>query len=105
MRRKYGNKPTLVDGHMFDSLKEANHYIGLKMRLRAGQISKLEIQPEYLITINSIRVCKIIPDFRYVENGKVVVSDVKSPITRKNPVYRLKAKLLKAVHGVEMVEA
>lgn len=34
----------------------------------------------------------------------LVVEDVKSPATRKLPLYRLKAKLMKAIHGIEIRE-
>ena len=51
-KSKYRNKPTLADGHLFDSKKEASHYLNLKRLLQAKKITQLEIQPEYLITIN-----------------------------------------------------
>jgi len=35
-----------------------------------------------------------VADFRYIEDGKEVVEDVKSVITKKHPVYALKKKLL-----------
>jgi len=33
-----------------------------------------------------------------------VVEDVKSEFTRKDPVYRLKYKLMKACHGIDIRE-
>jgi hypothetical protein len=71
---------------------------------RAGQISELKLQPVYRIEINGMLVCKYIGDFEYIEDGHKVVEDVKSPITRKNPVYRLKNKLMQAVHGINIRE-
>ena len=103
-RLKYRNVRTHVDGMAFDSSKEARRYSELRLLERAGEISDLECQPVFLIEINGARVCKVVPDFSYQENGKRVVEDVKSPITRKNPVYRLKKKLLESVHGIEVVE-
>jgi hypothetical protein len=49
-------------------------------------------------------VCKYISDFVYLENGQKIVEDVKSEYTRKLPVYRLKKKLVKAVHGIDIKE-
>lgn len=110
---KYRNKKTVVDDITFDSKKEAERYQHL-LRLQAnGLIKNLERQPVYKIIINDFLVCKIIPDFRYqilmavdgmTFKDYVRVEDVKSLITKKNPVYRLKKKLLKAVHGVEVIE-
>ena len=41
---KYHNKKTEVDGIIFDSKKEANRYIELKMLERAGKIHDLQLQ-------------------------------------------------------------
>jgi len=37
-------------------------------------------------------------------NGVKVVEDVKSEVTRKLPTYRLKNKLMRAVHGIAIRE-
>jgi hypothetical protein len=39
-----------------------------------------------------------------MKNGSEVVEDVKSAITAKNPVYRLKKKLVEAIHNVKINE-
>src|SRR3990172_3854168 len=43
------------------------------------------------------------PDFSYRKSG-LVVEDVKSPVTRKLPAYRLKKKLMLACYGITIVE-
>ena len=108
---KYSNIPTFVKNQRFDSKKEAKRYIDLVHLERAGQISELEIQPEFEFKINgetfltsSGRVFKYRADFRYVEDGKTVIEDVKSPVTEANPVYRIKRDLMKHVHGIEIFE-
>ena len=102
--RKYGNHKTTINGIQYDSKKEAARHAELKLLERAGQITELTLQPVYRIEINGNLICKYIGDFRYVENGNVVVEDVKSLITRKNPVYRIKFKLMHAVHGITIRE-
>jgi hypothetical protein len=102
--RKYRNHKVAIDGIQYDSKKEASRHAELLLLERGGVISNLELQPVYRIEINGILVCKYIGDFRYVENGQAVVEDVKSPITRKHPVYRLKYKLVQAVHGISIKE-
>ena len=47
---------------------------------------------------------RYVADFQYVENGKLVVEDVKSKITQENPVYRIKKHLMMSVHGIEINE-
>ena len=49
---KYGAKKTNVDGHSFDSQKEANYYEELKIRLRAKEIKGFCIQPTFILTPN-----------------------------------------------------
>lgn len=105
-KNKYGNKKTVVDGIKFDSAKEAKRYGELKMLLKAGVIGLLQLQVVYELKVNDKRVCKYIADFEYiiVKTGETVTEDVKSEATRKLPVYRLKKKLMKQVHGIEIKE-
>lgn len=103
--RKYRNIPTVVDGITFDSRKEANRFCELKLLQKQGAISGLVLQPEYPIVMNGQRVAKWRGDFRYEQYGSVVVEDVKSAITRRNPTYRLKKKLVEAQYGIQVVES
>lgn len=100
--RKYGAKKVLLDGNLFDSIKEARRYIELDALQEAGEISFLELQPKFVIDIKGRRVCTYTADFRYrLPDGSVVVEDVKGV---KTPVYRLKKKLMAALHGIEIQE-
>jgi hypothetical protein len=103
--RKFGNEPTTVDGQRFASKAEAQRYQWLKLAVAAGEIADLECQPRFPMRVEGQLICTYVADFRYreVRTGRVVVEDVKSAPTR-TPVYRLKAKLLKALHGIEVAE-
>lgn len=101
---KYANRKVEVDGIKFDSTKEAARYSQLRLLERAGHISGLEVHPKFPFVVNGHRVGSYSADFRYRQHGEVVVEDVKSPVTRKLPLYRFKIKLLKALHGVEVSE-
>jgi hypothetical protein len=89
-----------IDGVRFDSGKEARRYNELKLLERAGQIKNLELQPRFVLQESfkrngeTHRKIEYVADFRYIEDGKQVVEDVKSVITKKHPVYALKKKLL-----------
>ncbi|PWC54263.1 hypothetical protein TSA6c_00625 [Azospirillum sp. TSA6c] len=98
---KYGAKRTEVDGIVFDSAAEARRWSVLKLEERAGLITGLERQVPYAITINGEHIAKWIADFRYVRDGQTVCEDVKGVRT---PVYRLKAKLVQAIHGIRITE-
>ena len=100
-RNKYRNQKTLVDGLVFDSRKEAVRYGELKLMEKAGEISELELQPRFTLLPSfrrdgkTIRKIEYVADFKYRNKEDAeIVEDVKSEITRKNPVYRIKKKLL-----------
>ena len=99
---KYGAHKTEVDNVVFDSKAESYHYKELKLRLSAGEIKDLQLQPAYVLQSGfkragiSYRPIIYVGDFRFTEvkTGKVVIEDVKSPATRKIASYLLKKKLL-----------
>lgn len=95
-----GRQERTVDGITFDSKAEMQDYLTLKIAVQAGVITKLELQPRYLLqdafTDASGRKHRAIyykADFRYVNSeGKIVVADRKG---HKTQAYRLKAKLFR----------
>lgn len=106
---KYRNKHTEVDGLIFDSKKEAERYCELKIMERAGLISDLqrqkrfELQPSFILNGKRYRPITYICDFYYWQNGKWIIEDVKSDITRRDKVYIMKKKLM-AYKGMEIQE-
>jgi hypothetical protein len=112
---KYHAQVCTVDGIRFDSRKEARRYERLKLLQAAGEITALELQPEFSITvrelwrdIDDVRYVdcgRFRADFRYVEprTGEVVIEDTKSGPT-KTTAYRLRKRLVEAIHGVTIRE-
>ena len=101
---KFGAKKTVVDGITFDSKWESERYGQLKAMERGGIVTDLELQVKYDIVINDIKICKYIADFVYKEespDGKIkeIVEDAKGFET---PEFKLKKKLMKAVHGIDI---
>ena len=96
---KFLNKKTVVDGIEFDSLKESRRYGQLRLLERAGEIRSLSTQTAFPLMVNGVRVANYKADFVYLRQpeGVQVIEDVKSDFTRKNPVYRLKAKIMAAM--------
>ena len=92
---KYKAKKTEVDGHIFDSKKEANYYIYLK---NCEDVVDIELQPEFLLQEKyryngkAIRPIKYRADFRVkYSDGTEKIIDVKGMLT---DVYKIKKKLL-----------
>lgn len=96
---KYGNKK----GGGFDSKREAKRFGELQLLERIGEITELETQPVYELIPkqDGERRCDYRADFRYKENGKIVVEDCKGFRTE---VYRIKRKLLLFRHGIKVRE-
>ena len=99
-----GNKYGAIRTNGSASKKEARRVAELRLLERAGEISQLIVQPVFRLEANGQLICKYIADASYVEDGVFVVEDVKSPITAKNPVYRLKKRLMLVLRGVTIRE-
>lgn len=100
-KNKYNNQKTETNGIKFDSKKEARRYMELRQLETMGKISDLKLQHTFTLqeaftTENGDRIqaIKYIADFTYVEDGKFIVEDVKSPATRRDPVYRMKNRMM-----------
>ena len=121
MRSKYGAKKITQNGITFDSKREAKRYGELLLLERAGAITELQRQVEFVLipaqrepdTIGKRggvikgkvieHKCSYVADFVYKEDGKLVVEDVKSPIT-KTKDYVIKRKLMLWVHNIRIKE-
>lgn len=127
---KYHNKKTRVHGMEFASAWEAERYKQLYLLGKSGYISNLRTQVPYeliparyeMIPTGELykvgekkgqqkykRVCveravKYIADFVYVEDGKEIVEDTKSPATRSEEGYIIKRKLMLHVHNIKLRE-
>ena len=109
-QRKYRNEKVKLDGYTFDSLKERDRYLILLMRQKLGEISGLQVHPRFKLVVEGEKVCTYCADFQYyvchsdIKGSALVVEDVKSRITSKLPSYRIKKKLMQALHGIEVRE-
>jgi hypothetical protein len=116
---KYKNKKAVVDGITFDSKKEAARYINLKCLEDAGLISDLQRQVSFELIppqklpqpykegtkmVRTLRGCSYKADFVYMKQGLQIVEDVKSAITRHNPEYIIKKKLMLYRYGIQIME-
>lgn len=105
---KYHSKRTAVDGIVFDSKREAQRYTELTMMERSGYISELRRQVKYELIPSQRRNGRVVErsvayvaDFTYIEDGVLVVEDVKGFRTAD---YIIKRKLMLWVHGIQIKE-
>lgn len=96
---KYNNKKTVVDGIVFDSKKEAMYYGKLVLLKQSGDISDFKMQVRFPLKIKNKLICTYVADFvTYGKYGEILdVIDVKGMIL---PLFRIKYKLMDALHGI-----
>jgi hypothetical protein len=115
-RSKYGATKTMVDGILFDSVKEAKRWQELRLLEKAGEISHLERQPKFYlygkdgpVLIRSRgypngRRAVWKGDFAYFCSirNKRICEDVKG---FRTPIFILKKAVVQACYpGLEIVE-
>lgn len=107
---KYHSKKAEMDGHQFDSEKEAERYSILKLLQNIGEIYDLELQKEFELIPTQRdengklleRKCSYRADFCYkTKSGKLVVEDTKGVRTKE---YIIKRKLMLHIHGIHIKE-
>jgi hypothetical protein len=104
---KYGAVPVaLPGGERFDSTGEYRRWQELCRLEAAGAIRDLTRDRRRLtfpLVVGSVTVCAYVADFSYVEadTGAAVIEDFKGVRT---PAYRIKARLMQAVHGITIRE-
>lgn len=124
VKRKYLNHKVTINGETFDSKKEYKRFCELSLLQRAGAITDLQRQLKFVLIPaqyetferygkNGKRLkdgqrciekeCSYYADFVYKENGKTIVEDTKSEIT-KTKDYKIKRKLMLWVHGIRIKE-
>ena len=108
-KSKYHSRKVTIDGHTFDSKRESEYYLELKLRKKANDILDFELQPEFVLQDGfrrdgkAIRAIKYIADFRIIHKDfSVEIVDVKGVITKE---YAIKKKLLLAKYpGIKITE-
>lgn len=102
-KHKYGAKKEEVDGIKFSSKREANRYLKLKYLQSTGVIQELRLQVPYELNPGGTFSYKYVADFVYYDVVRAchVVEDCKGFRTVE---YKKKKKLMKKVHGVDLLE-
>lgn len=119
---KYKNKKTETEEGTFDSEKEYGRWCDLKWMQKAGQIENLQRQVKFeLVPSQRIdgkvveRSITYIADFTYLQDGELVVEDVKPTFrneyvekrykaTAGYKVFTIKRKLMLYKYGIQIKE-
>ena len=106
MRNKFHAKKAEFNGITFDSIHEKNRYVELVLMEKAQVIQDLKVQQKFPLIPKSKwgREIYYKADFTYYRDGKLVVEDAKSPVT-KTPVYRLKRRLMMEKYSIVIEES
>lgn len=109
VKNKFGARNvTAPNGEVFDSQKEYQRFVVLKLLERAGKISGLKRQVtfELIPKQDGERACKYVADFVYLDsNGNTIVEDTKG--YKKGAAYDLfviKRKLFLYRYGIKIKE-
>lgn len=112
---RYGNvRKPVHDGIRFDSKRELNRYMELKLLEKAGEIRHLEVHPKFPITIGGVpimvssnqhnkwdRHLTYEADFKYERWEKpwwpIVIEDVKMQSGHRTGIYKIKRALMRAM--------
>jgi len=94
---KYNAKKVEINGVQFDSKKEAQQWLKLENLAHRGIISELQRQVRFELVPKQKdeRAVYYVADYVFKQDGKMVVADCKSAMTKKLPAYIIKRKLFK----------
>lgn len=127
--RKYRNEPITINGESFDSKKEAHRYWELQLLERAGKISELRRQVKFELAPAKYESyprygkkgqrlakdgtqcietsCNYVADFTYLEDGHLIVEDVKGyrdPSSAGYAKFVVKRKWMLDKYGIRIRE-
>lgn len=91
-KNKYNNKKIFIGGKRYDSEKEFLRHRELIVLERAGAISQLRFHDKQdLLILIEKPLLKYEPDFCYIENGKLIIEDLKGYQTKE---FKVKKKII-----------
>ena len=108
-KNKYFARKVSADGISFDSKKECRCYLLLKARQEKGEIEGLRVQVKFSLfdpggNCRGEHIGTYRCDYVWKENGQLKVGDAKSEKTRRLRDWPRTKALMRACHGIEVIE-
>jgi len=113
---KYGAKKVNNEYGTFDSMGEYRLWLKLSQLRKAEEpterVVDLERQVIYPLIVNGVTITRYIADFRVTyADGRVEVIDFKNPYLKDGKgkstppaqLFNMKVKLMKALHGIDVI--
>jgi hypothetical protein len=114
---KYGNRRfKTAAGVAFDSDNEYDRYRDLQLLEKAGEIRNLKLHPRYDLSVNGAHICAYVGDYSYeclvegsdgrhkfFQTWMKVCEDRKAGTVTQTRVFKLKRKLMKAIHNIDIL--
>lgn len=102
---KFHNVPTMtIDGKQMKSVHEATFYNKQYWRMKAGEVTQIDIYLRYELIVGGVFITTYELDFRIQEaDGRIRYIDTKSQPTI-TALYRVKKQLMLACHGIALEE-
>lgn len=102
---RYSHNQVMLDGYLFDSEQEADYYKILKEKQDKGEISGLEVHPEFVLIPpftyfgKQIKATVYTPDFLYTKpaekGGTLLITEAIEVKGYPTPDFEIRAKLFK----------
>lgn len=97
-KRHINSKKVTIDDIVFDSGQEGRRYCTLKLRVRLGEITDLNIHTKYPLVVNGEKIGDYTDDFNYIikATGEKITEDVKpykDYKTGRRPMIKAVARL------------
>lgn len=100
-KNKFNARRCEYKGMKFDSKGELQRYLFLLAAQERGEISNLKRQVPYKMVVNGALICTYKADHVYKDANRIeVVEDFKG--MPPQPIFKLKMKLLKALHNINV---
>jgi len=96
LRHKFNAKPTVYDGIRFDSKKEGNYYLDLKLRIKAGEVIFFLRQVPFHLPGGG----KLVLDFlEFHKDGTAHFVEIKGFETKE---WKIKKRIVEAIYPIEI---
>jgi len=96
LRHKFNAKPTVYDGIRFDSKKEGNYYLDLKLRIKAGEVIFFLRQVPFYLPGGG----KLVLDFlEFHTDGTAHFVEIKGFETKE---WKIKKRIVEAIYPIEI---